>query len=418
VWHLEPYLIERILPTLEREPRLRPIPQPDPVPDLRVFEQLIGEEPFAALNLTRHRGERTAVTRAGAGTEASPTPHAAVAIDPDVLADLRDPLVARLPRIPELEPLRLWPWWPWQPWWDCTPDIIFRVTQDCVAAGTVIVDEGYGDTRRHPDPARRHMVANDKAWPARRGRRSRVTALLTNVCDSPINIIGGNPGAAPAPVGYPSPGVISNPVTGPTAVACSSRAGGQRRGLRVQRSSDGGGTWNDMPGTAVGDIPRQYWIPASNTFQWVPFLDTVDGRLVLESRQHYEAMHDPGTWGVTRFWMAHNYLSLMNWLTQTPFLNGTYRLRIKGWQLVGGHLTNPQNLEFLPTCSIETPAELVLRIDNRLEGVASGHPLADPNHPCGSAPSTPARWSRTRTSRRAHRASPASHRRRDQRQAW
>ena len=27
---------------------------------------------------------------------------------------------------------------------------------------------------------------------------------------------------------------------------------------------------------------------------------------------------------------------------------------------------------------------MVLRIDNRLEGAASGHPMADPNHPCGS----------------------------------
>jgi hypothetical protein len=82
--------------------------------------------------------------------------------------------------------------------------------------------------------------------------------------------------------------------------------------------------------------------------------------------------------------MATNYLSLMNWLTQTPFMNGTYRLRIKGWQLVSGHLANPQNLDFLPTCSTQTPAELVLRIDNRLEGTISGHPIADPNHPCGS----------------------------------
>jgi len=135
-----------------------------------------------------------------------------------------------------------------------------------------------------------------------------------------------------------------------------------------------------MPPAAVGDIPRQFWIPATSTFQWVPFLTNIDGRLVFESRPHYEATHNPGTWGVTRFWMAANYLSLMNWLTQTPFTNGTYRLRIVGWQLVGGHLVNSS---ILPVCSIQTPAGLVLRIDNRLEGAASGHPTADPNHPCG-----------------------------------
>ncbi|HCX29318.1 MAG TPA: hypothetical protein DHU55_06025, partial [Blastocatellia bacterium] len=68
-------------------------------------------------------------------------------IDPSALASLRDKLVARLPAAPELERLRLWPWWPWEPWWDCTPDIIFKVTQDCVEPNKVIVDENVWQTR-------------------------------------------------------------------------------------------------------------------------------------------------------------------------------------------------------------------------------------------------------------------------------
>jgi hypothetical protein len=206
------------------------------------------------------------------------------------------------------------------------------------------------------------------------------------VCDNPLTFIGGNPGALPAPVGYLRPGLISihgdRPYGGNVVV--QGHMGNAVDYYEFQWSNDGGATWNDMPHTAVGNFRRRYWTPATNTGHWVPFLHVIDGRLVYESRQHYEATHDPLAWGVTRWWTAVNYLSLMHWLTRTPFVNGTYRLRIKGWELVGGHLANPQNLDFLPTCNAQTPAELVLRIDNRLVGAASGHPLADPNHPCGA----------------------------------
>lgn len=394
IWHLEPFLIERILPLLEREPRLRPIPLPDPAPDLRVFEQLLGEEQFAKLNLGRRRLTPTvAVPQAAATVGEAAVEHgagapASLAIGPEVLADLRLPLLARLPRAPELEQLRLWPWWPWQPWWDCTPDILFRVTQDCVEAGTVIYEEGFGQARWNiPTDLEVTLTANEKACclPEQDDEPPGMCALITDVCDNPINAIGGNPGAPAAPVGYLNPGVASTFGDRPYGgrVLIQGQVGSEVDYYEFQWSGDGGLTWNDMPDTAVGDVPRQYWIPATNTFQWVTFLTTIDDRLVFESRQHYQATHDPGEWGVTRFWMAYNYLSLMNWLTHTPFFNGTYRLRLKGWQLVDGHLSNPQNLDFLPTCSLETPAELVLRIDNRLEGAISGHPLADPNHLCG-----------------------------------
>jgi catechol 2,3-dioxygenase-like lactoylglutathione lyase family enzyme len=395
-WYLEPFLLERILPVLEREPQLRPIPLPDPIPDLHVFEHLVGGEQFAALNLTRH----LAVKPATSSIEAGAAPDAVVAaagvvtqasllVNPDVLADLREPLVARLPRVPELEQLHIWPWWPWQPWSDCTPDIIFRVTQDCVQAGTVIVEEGYGQARWNiPTSLDVTLVANNQACCLEDppGDPEGTCALLTNVCWDSINAIGGNPGAPAAPVGYLNPGDVSIGGDRPYGgnVLIQGQVGNDVEYYDFQRSDDDGATWNDMPGAAVGDVPRQFWIPLTNTFVWVPSLDTIDGRLVFESRQHYEATHDPGTWGLTRFWMAANYLSLMNWLTQTPFINGRYRVRIRGWKLVGGTLAEQQKPGTgLLTCSTLTPAELVLRIDNRLEGAASGHPMADPNHPCG-----------------------------------
>jgi hypothetical protein len=393
IWHLEPYLLDRIMPVLQRDPRIGPIPLPDPAPDVHIFERLMGEKEFSALNLTRHlpvtnsaKDEGDARIEAFAGN-AGVSGKSLVPIDSSVLAELREPLVSRLPLIPELEKLHIWPWWHWQPWWDCSPDLIFRVTQDCGEPGTVIVNESYGDTRWNvPTSLDVTLVANSNACclsgPVDDPEGNCV--VITNVCDNPINLIGGNPGAPAAPIGYLQPGLISDFGDRPYGgnVLVQGQVGSAVDYYEFQWSSDGGLTWNDMPPSAVGDIPRQYWDVPTNTFPTVPFLHPVDGRLVFESRLHYEATH-PAGWGTTRHWMAANYLSLMNWLTQTPFLNGTYRLRIKGWQLVGGHLTNPQNLQYLPTCSLQTPAELVLRIDNRIEGMGSGHPLADPNHPCG-----------------------------------
>lgn len=392
VWELDPHLVEKIHPRLAKEPILRRIPLPDPVPDLRIFEHLLGEDEVATLNLTRRAAlpkmspaamdTKAAILAADVGT----ADQARVVIDPGVLADLREPLLAKLPRLPELEQLHLWPWWPWQPWWDCTPDIVFRVTQDCQEPGTVILDEGYGAARWNiPTNLDVTLVANELACclSDEDDGPEGFCALPTNVCDNPINLIGGNPGAPAAPVGYLSPGAVSNYGDRPYGgrVLIQGQVGSGVDYYEFEQSDDDGATWHDLPAAAVGDVPRRYWIPATNTFQVVPFLTTIDSRLVFESRQHYEATHDPLAWGATRFWMADNFLSLMNWHTTSPYLNGRYRLRIRGWELVGGHLASPQ---ILPTCSAAAPAGLVLRIDNRLVGAASGHPMGDPSHPCGS----------------------------------
>lgn len=395
-WYIDPFLIERIIPVLEREPQLHPVPLPDPVPDLHIFEHLVGSEQFALLNLIRHLSVKSAtpVIKDISADENNIAARASFNINPTMLAELREPLAARLPRIPELEQLHIWPWWPWQPWSDCTPDIIFRVTQDCVNSGTVILEENYGQARWNiPTDLDVTLSANDKAccFPEQDDEPEGFCAVIIDVCGSPITRIGGNPGAPVIPntEGYLDPGRIFNGIHSTNLgdrplggnIIIHGHIGNAIDYYEFQWSNDGGAIWNDMPNVAVGDIPRQYWIPATNTFDWAYFLNTIDGRLVFESRRHYEDTHAPGTWGLTRFWMATNYLSMINWLTRTPFINGKYHLRIKGWQLVGGNLDNPL---ILPICSTQTPAELVLRIDNRLEGAASGHPVGDPNHPCGS----------------------------------
>ena len=95
------------MPVLERDPRIQLGPGSN-VPSLEVFKPLLS-----------------------AGFDTSKTMDMVAA---GKLDQVRAQLLEKLPASPELAALRIWPWWPWWPWWDCTPDIIFRVTQDCLSS--------------------------------------------------------------------------------------------------------------------------------------------------------------------------------------------------------------------------------------------------------------------------------------------
>ena len=381
-WQFEPFLADRIVPVLQRHLKLGAV-DPSPQPDLAVFDRLLAEReasstPGFEVEGVVPSGERETFTRdrVELGLKGS--------LDLTVLPDLRERLLKWLPVVPELDRLRLWPWWPWYPWWDCTPDIIFRVTQDCETPGTVIVDEGWWDVRWNiPTTLDVTLTANGNACCIPQDPDPQEDCILVDsVCGNPINLIGGNAGAPLVPAGYLRPGLIS--IHGDRPYGGTLRIGGQIGDpvdyYDFQWSADNGATWNDMPSAAVGNVYRTYWIPATSDFPTVPFLDTVDGRLVYETRQHYEATHDPLTWGNTRFWLSVNYFLLIRWLTQNNFADGTYHLRARGWDLAGVNLVNPR---ILLVCSTETENRLIVTIDNRVEGPGSGHPTS-PDHPCGS----------------------------------
>ncbi len=380
-WILEPLLVNHIIPELQKIPLPHPIPLPDPVPDISVFKPLLGEDEFANLQITPsiEQTKRLLTSKKGLSETAGKIP-----VEPSFLEAVREKLLKIIPAVPALERLRLWPWWPWHPWWDCTPDIIFRVTQDCELPGTVIVEENIGDTRWNiPTTLDVTLVANDKACCLGQGDDPDGSCVvLTNVCWDSINNIGGNAGAPATPAGYQNPGIVSSYGDRPYGgnVLIQGQVGNDVDYYQFEFSHDNGVTWNDLPASNVGDIPRKYYIPSTTTFVSVPFLTTIDGKLVFESRQYYEATHNPLAWNVTQFWMADNYLSLMNWLTENPFLNGLYQLRMKGYSLIGGHLANPL---ILPICSTIQQNNLVLQIDNRIVGAGSGHPASTPDHPCG-----------------------------------
>lgn len=397
-WRLEPLLAERIVPILQRELKLTKIPTPGPQPDPVIFEQLLTQQdpklsrrpPLTTLTAgieTKTTGMMSAVGEVGDATHKATT-----AFDPARLESLRMSLIERLPVIPDLDRLRLWPWWPWQPWWDCTPDIIFRVTQNCQGHDQVIVDETCWDTRWDiPTTLNVTLTANSQACcVGDRGDPEGDCLWITDACDDFVGFIGGNIGALAAPAGYLSPGAVSvfgdRPYAATIPIQGRFGLGAAADYYEFEWSDNNGVTWHDMaPGTVAG-FTRWYIGhplvgvgPVSSYPQAFPIVN-ISGRNVIESRLHFEANNGAGTWGITRGWDAATQDFLVQWLTENNFADGTYRLRVKSWTLSGGALVNPR---YLPLCDTTDENKIILTIDNRLVGAASGHPPSTPDHPCG-----------------------------------
>lgn len=388
-WRLEPPLAEQILPMLRSELKLRRLPLPTPKPDLTLFEELLKEERTAPLPVPQPTGAVDVTFRA-AGREGEERQVQPV-IDPQLLDALRERLVKRLPPMPELARLQLWPWWRWQPWWDCTPDLIFQVTQNCAGVEQVIVDEGVWETRWNiSNPLDVTLVANEQACCVEQQENPPGACLvLTHACDDPVQLIGGNPGAPATPAGYRNPGLVAPLGDRPFAGAISIYGlFGDLANVdyyEFEWSDDTGASWNLMPPAAAGGFGRVFWGPGLGGgpvgFHSVGFAFTeIDGHRVVESREHFEATHDPASWGITRFWTGSRDL-LLSWHTANLFADGIYHLRVKSWNVdPAGHLSNPR---VLPLCNTNIANGLVLTLDNRLVGAGSGHPTT-PDHPCGA----------------------------------
>ncbi|MBF6594536.1 MAG: carboxypeptidase regulatory-like domain-containing protein [Thermaceae bacterium] len=338
-WRLEPRLVDKILPILEGENRFSKIPMPSPKPSLGIFQELLAE--------------RGALTRPPENT-----------VNVAALPSLREQLLQKLPTTPELQRLRVWPWWPWEPWWDCNPDLIFKVTQDCRERGTVIVDENFWDARWDiPTNLSVTLVANDQACcvpniPDPEGN----CMVFDQVCSTPVSQIGGNLGA-PAPEGFANPGVIAVYADRPFAdsMVISGLFGSTANVdyYELEWSSDNI-NWNAMPQAAVGGFSRAYYHSLAQPYVPVGFSPaTIGGRYVYESREHATARIGGFP---PNLWLSDNYNTLMVWLSKNLFADGLYYLRVVAYNDGGsGTLINRR---ILPFCSSETPNGLKLTLDN------------------------------------------------------
>ena len=359
-WRLEPLLAEKIIPVLEELPDLTRPPRPDPVPDLSVFEVFSDD---------------------GSMMPAAPQK----SFNPAVLVELREQLVAKLPKALELTQLRIWPWWPWSPWWDCRPDLIFKVTQECEGKESVIVDETIFDARWDiPTTLDVTLTASSEACCVEDEQQPEGDCMvITRACSDQLFQIGGNVGAPAAlPDGYR---LGDRPYAGNIGIAGLFGDIADVDYYEFEWSTTPAGPWNAMPAAAAGGFSRYFWgpgLPAGPVgFHNAAFpFDSSLGSHVVESREHFEANNDPLSWGTTRFWTS-NRDRLMYWRTRNVFGDKTYYLRVKAWDLVGSSLTNDR---ILPLCNTSNDNQLVLTLDNRPDtGPGSGHPVSTPSHPCG-----------------------------------
>jgi hypothetical protein len=400
-WHLEPKVADLLLKALPKELKQGNLSSPSPTPDLKIFKEIISQEGIASQ--TDRIPCNSPATRAISKADIQGKAQILTAVDLSKLEEIRLRLKDRLSVVPELETLHLWPWWPWWPWWDCTPDIIFKATQNCRGQDIVIVEEGYLNTRWNiPQTLNVTLVANDQACcipPSKPNECPEGNCLVISyACSTLVDNIGGNLGAPATPVGY------VNPSTGPVAASTSSdrpfagdvwiygtvdcMAGVDYYAFELSRRNDDGtwSPWSPMPDEAVGVFYRVYYdssvvFPPNNPFftitvqpQKIPLLN---GRLVYETLQHYEDNNPPFNWNLIRVWV--NKDTLMRWRTLNNIPDGTYMLRVKGWNLVGNNLTNERILQ---NCGVSKgESSIALTIDNRF--IASGNTDSHGN-PCGT----------------------------------
>ena len=365
-WQLDPLLIERVAPVLQRDPGLQRLIRPSPQPALADFARLLGPD-AAQLGSTG-------------------------AIEPSILPNLRSRLLDRVPASAELERLRIWPWGGWEPWSDCAPDVIFTATQDCAGtagASTVILNETIWDTRWNiPTTLDVKLIAGDNACcvPIGHGCADGDCLTLTQACNDVLDNIGGNIGinAAAPQIGYQSPGAgttySDRPYAGSVIISGTGDCLDGVDYYEFKWSTSKVGPWNTMPPAANGDFTRVYLQFSPLGFHYPTFSAAVpiDGHHVYETLQHYEAAHPPADWGGNRVWLGSSRDYLLNWLTANNFADGTYYLQVTGYNIdAGGHLVNPRVLKI---CDSKNDNYIVLTLDNR---VLSPGPTDLHGNPCG-----------------------------------
>lgn len=411
-WTVDPLLSERLIEQLKRL-KVRKPPIPDPIPDPYMFEEILaglGPGPLpqplrrsaaAAPRLpAANEAEMAEVQAALAATARETAQSTALAaslrghlLEPGRLDSVRARLADVLQPPAELAGLRVWPWYPWYPWRDCTPDIIFEVTQPCEGEVKVIYDENWLDTRWNiPTNLNVTLVASDEACCLSDGDDPVGNCLfLSHVCSGiTIDQIGGNLGAPALPAaldGYASPGSSDRPFAGSVPVYGEFGDAAPADYYEFEWWNPDHlpfPDWEPMPPGSFSAPSRTYFGPGlaaePGLVHGVAFpLTPMDGHNVVESRKHFEATHDPLSWGVTRDWFLNSvyYLGSIN---TGAFADGLQRFRVKSYQLVAGHLDAGHVLE---QCYVTPGVEnyLLLRVDNQVTGAASGHPSVWPDHP-------------------------------------
>jgi hypothetical protein len=394
-WELDPGLLDRIRRLVEEVRPVLPIPLPDPPPD-----------PFQLQQFVDTLG--TALQLAG-----PPNPMLASA----GITPLAETEIARHLPADDLVAAHVWPWWPRR---DCTPDVNFRVTQECRGETQVIYDETSWQTRWNiGTDLGVTLVTNEKACciPVCEDPPCGDCVKWGQVGCLPVQYIGGNDPLTPVAadlLGLAYPGNHDLSFARSLSIDAVFGDVSDVDYYEIEYSRDGG-PFTPLPLNTLGSFTRVFWGPPCGVVgpsQWnnpsFPVYTKQDAanvdHFVYESRDHFERNCDETSWGNVffpgggRFWTS-NRDRILEWvtatitgrtaghtppdgfgeMTETPLLqDGLYVLRVIGWKEDGaGNLVDSQVMK---RCNTNDEEHLIIRLDNR---TMPNHSAFAANHPWG-----------------------------------
>src|SRR5262249_6240444 len=147
-----------------------------------------------------------------------------------------------------------------------TPDINFRVTQNCNGANEVIIDEKFWQTRWDiPTHLNVTLETSDACCIEAPRNPDGECMFFSEACDDTIDNIGGNPGAALIPLGLVNPSAGGDFADRPFAKGISISGelgyGANIDYYEFEWATSPAGPWNPMPPIAAGGFSREFWGP-------------------------------------------------------------------------------------------------------------------------------------------------------------
>jgi len=388
-WAVDLKLADVIYKNLPPELRVKPIPLPDPAPDLRLIESLIPASRTPAKLRPASPVTRRAAA-AGMDVEAASLDSLKSATsDFMTRAEALRPAFAEL--VPQVARIPIWPWYPWYPWRDCNPDVIFQVTQPCDGEFKVIVDQDYSQTQWNiPTSYNVTLLANSEACCGEDTPCGDPCLSITHVCDIERASTDQTSGSPTAGFAFPGAANPLNETNADRPFADNIYVQGlpecmgddvdwyEIESSKYDPNTNSWSPYTPVPITSLGAFNRTYFT-GSTTPPWssLTFVPTsVGGKTVYASRKKLEASL-PTPW--VCFGNCH---ILFIWVTSSAaWADGTYRLRINPYKEgPPGTLV----LQSLDPCHPDEPNEIIITLDNR-PSPDPFHVLPNtPGHPCGS----------------------------------
>jgi hypothetical protein len=391
-WIIDPDLLRRLTEAIK--PHIGPIP-PEALKTPAAFDQYVEkvmdellqpDTSMATAGLRMIQSQHSAKPLAAPSLPLPPP-------KPDIARLKQSSLSKSVKRLvdelrPLLPPIPCWPFWPR----DCTPDIVFKVTQECEGEVRVIYDENPFQTRWNiPSTLSVTLFADEEACSISTCEEPPIgesCLKFTKVNCVDVSNIGESSGP-PDLRGYAYPGSGDSPFTGVVRMRGLHGAGSLIDYIRPEYAYNGG-SFGPFPKENLRAFNRRYWAPPPGSppgtpSRWNSVLfkpHEVDGEIVYKTLKLAEDENPlPASWSWGYLWSDLD--TQFYWSSNNLDGDGLYTIQLRGyrWDAATSSLTDEGVLQ---TCEIvlTQDEQALVRIDNRLADDPT-YPES-PNRPCGA----------------------------------